>query len=184
MALVYLAENPNLEILDPIWAFISPSWAVYSRWISSLPVDLAMSKGTWLRKFMEDNPVFHLDFLIVRAADIAAFGEDLVGKCHGVYFLSSTLKRSATLALLQSYFRDPLYYNLPELLGPNDRIVWDYMVAVGLLAFQVNQDPVAAARYGLVCLEACYEAWYEDHGRWLIPSQIPQGAQPVPESWD
>ena len=173
-----------MELLDPIWAFISPTWDVYRRWISSLPVDLAMSKGNWLRKFMEDNPVFHLDFLVARAVDIAAGGEDLVGRCHGVYFLSSTLRRSSTIALLQSYFRNPLFYKLPELLGPNDRIVWDYMVAVGLLSYQCDWDPVQAAHYGITALEACYEAWYVDHGRWLIPSQIPQGDQPVPESWD
>jgi hypothetical protein len=173
--LIVMSDWLPLEMANP---------GCYAVWLDSLPLEEFFETGSKLRIEVESNPILHHDLLVQRCQELADMGEMVVGKYHGWYFLGSTLRRTAAVALLQGYFVNRLSLNTLGLFGPRDRMVWDLMVAVGLLSYRVTGDPSEAALHGLTSLEARYLAWFEDHGRWLISSQVFQEDQPEAESWD
>lgn len=156
----------------------------YAEWMGTLSVYAGMTPGSKLREWLESRADLHFDFLFLLRDEICAMGDLLVDRLHGMYFLSSSLRRAATLQLLTGYFQEPLHYRPRVLFGPSDRVLWDFMCAVGMCAYVVTKDAREAAEYGLTTLEARYVQWDEDHGRQLLPNDVPQGVAPEPESWD
>ena len=193
MAHMAILEN-ELEAVPDLPVYLPQEWLVgngesLDRWLDSQDTLEGLTPGTPFRSILSRYDSVRLRWLVKFRRDISSFGDVLVCRHHGWYFLGQggvSLRRVASVRLLTEALRGIADCDPRHLFTRNDGVVWDFLLAVGLCAQLVTGDAADSTEHAISVLEARYVQWREEN-EWLFSEDTFIGspaAAELAESWE
>ena len=136
------------------------------RWLDGQSTLEGLTPGTPFRRVLSQYDSVRLRWLVKVRHDIASFGDVLVCRHHGWYFLGQSgvsLRRLASVRLLIEALRSIVDCDPRHLFTRNDGVIWDFLLAVALCAQLVTGDEADSAEHAVSVLEARYVEWREEN---------------------
>ena len=193
MAHMAILED-ELEAVPEVLAYLPEAWLqgdmqALDLWLGDQNTLEGLTPGTPFRSILSRYDSVRTRWLHKVRHDIASFGDVLVCRHHGWYFLGAggiSMRRAASLELLAQALRDLDGYDPRLLFTRNDGVIWDFLLAVGLCAYTVTGDAADSAEHALSTLEARFVQWREEN-EWLFSEDTWIGspaAAELAESWE